>query len=41
VPDGGHFVFGHEEEVKAEIARFLNSYIGDPQKATVVGSEQI
>jgi len=40
VPDGGHFVFGHEEEVKAEIARFLNSYIGDPQKATVVGSEQ-
>jgi pimeloyl-ACP methyl ester carboxylesterase len=41
VPDGGHFVFGHADEVKAEITRFLNSYIGEPQKAADVGSEQI
>jgi pimeloyl-ACP methyl ester carboxylesterase len=24
VPDGGHFLFGHTQEVKSEIARFLN-----------------
>ena len=40
VPDGGHFVFGHEDEVKAEINRFLNNYVGEPQKAIDVGSEQ-
>ncbi len=28
VPDGGHFLFGHAEEVKAEIHRFLNN-VGD------------
>ena len=28
VPDGGHFIFGHTEEVKVEIERFLNLYIG-------------
>ena len=26
VPDGGHFLFGHREEVKAEIARFLMNH---------------
>jgi pimeloyl-ACP methyl ester carboxylesterase len=31
VPDGGHFLFGHTEEVKAEIARFLGSHNGEPQ----------
>ena len=41
VPDGGHFVFGHEEEVKAEITRFLHRYIVEPQKSADVGSEQI
>jgi len=40
VPDGGHFVFGHEDEVKAEINRFLNNYVGEPQKAIDVGFEQ-
>ncbi len=25
VPEGGHFVFGHIEEVQAEIARFMQS----------------
>ncbi len=30
LPDGGHFVFGHTEEVKVEIERFLRSYIGEP-----------
>jgi len=34
VPDGGHFFFGHTEEVNAEIARFLRNYLGEPQKAT-------
>jgi pimeloyl-ACP methyl ester carboxylesterase len=37
VPDGGHFLFGHTEEMKTEIARFLCNYIGEPQKATNVG----
>jgi pimeloyl-ACP methyl ester carboxylesterase len=27
VPDGGHFMFGHAEEVKAEIAGFLDSHM--------------
>jgi hypothetical protein len=26
VPDGGHFLFGHGEAVKAEIACFLRSH---------------
>lgn len=34
VPDGGHFIFGHAVEVKAEIERFLRLHIGDPHKAT-------
>jgi len=25
VPDGGHFLFGHEKEVKAEVGRFLSN----------------
>ena len=36
VPDGGHFLFGHAEEVKAEIAQFLGSHMAEPQKATAV-----
>jgi pimeloyl-ACP methyl ester carboxylesterase len=31
VPDGGHFMFGHTEEVRAEVARFLGSLASDPQ----------
>jgi pimeloyl-ACP methyl ester carboxylesterase len=31
VPDGGHFMFGHTEEVRAEVARFLVSHASDPQ----------
>jgi pimeloyl-ACP methyl ester carboxylesterase len=31
VPDGGHFLFGHTEEVKAEIARFLRDNPAEPQ----------
>lgn len=41
VPDGGHFLFGHAEEARAEIARFLNNIESEPQMATVVGVEQI
>ena len=37
VPDGGHFIFGHEEEVKTEIERFLRMHISEPQKATDIG----
>jgi pimeloyl-ACP methyl ester carboxylesterase len=36
LPDGGHFLFGHSEEVKAEIAQFLRNMIGEPQKSTAV-----
>jgi pimeloyl-ACP methyl ester carboxylesterase len=31
VPDGGHFFFGHTEEVKAEIAQFMHNHVSDPQ----------
>jgi pimeloyl-ACP methyl ester carboxylesterase len=31
-PDGGHFLFGHAEETKAEIARFLGSYVVEQAK---------
>jgi pimeloyl-ACP methyl ester carboxylesterase len=31
VPDGGHFMFGHTEEVRAEVAHFLGSNSSDPQ----------
>jgi pimeloyl-ACP methyl ester carboxylesterase len=31
VPDGGHFLFGHTEEVKSGIAQFLISK-ANPQK---------
>jgi pimeloyl-ACP methyl ester carboxylesterase len=34
VPDGGHFMFGHAEEAKAEIASFLKSHMAEPQKTT-------
>ena len=33
VADGGHFLFGHADEVKAEISQFLHSHVIDPQKA--------
>jgi pimeloyl-ACP methyl ester carboxylesterase len=29
VPDGGHFLLGHTEEVKAEIAQFLHSNVAE------------
>jgi 2-hydroxy-6-oxonona-2,4-dienedioate hydrolase len=29
VPDGGHLLFGHTEEVKAEIASFLRNHVAD------------
>ncbi|MBE0697480.1 MAG: alpha/beta hydrolase [Anaerolineaceae bacterium] len=35
VPDGGHFLFGHAEEVKAEVARFLGSHKVEPQDTTI------
>jgi pimeloyl-ACP methyl ester carboxylesterase len=31
VPDGGHFLFGHMEEVKNEITQFLRSHMVDPK----------
>jgi pimeloyl-ACP methyl ester carboxylesterase len=33
VPDGGHFFFGHADEVRAEVIRFLGSYTEEPQNA--------
>lgn len=36
VPDGGHFLLGHAEEVKAEIARFLANHIVEPQETTAI-----
>lgn len=27
LPDGGHLTLGHEDEIKAEITQFLNSYV--------------
>jgi pimeloyl-ACP methyl ester carboxylesterase len=36
VPDGGHFLFGHTNEVRAEVARFLGSHVVEPQKASNV-----
>jgi pimeloyl-ACP methyl ester carboxylesterase len=35
VQDGGHFMFGHAEEVRAEVARFLGRHQVEPQKTTV------
>ena len=31
VPDGGHLLFGHAEEVKAEIAGFLRKHASETQ----------
>jgi hypothetical protein len=31
VPDGGHFFFGHREEVNDEIAQFLRSSVAELQ----------
>jgi pimeloyl-ACP methyl ester carboxylesterase len=36
VPEGGHLLFGHGEEVKAEIARFLGSHVVEPQNTNDV-----
>jgi pimeloyl-ACP methyl ester carboxylesterase len=33
VPDGGHFLFGHAQEVRAEVSRFLGSHTAEPQSA--------
>lgn len=32
VPDGGHFLFGHTEEVKSEITQFLQSLVGSARQ---------
>jgi pimeloyl-ACP methyl ester carboxylesterase len=40
VPDGGHFFFGHAEEVRAEVARFLGSHVVEPQRQPVRGFDQ-
>ena len=32
VPDGGHFLFGHADEVRAEVIRFLASHVAEPQE---------
>lgn len=34
VPDGGHFLFGHMEEVKTELAQFLHVYATEPQRVS-------
>jgi pimeloyl-ACP methyl ester carboxylesterase len=31
VPDGGHFFFGHTEEVRSEITEFLRSHVAELQ----------
>ena len=36
VPDGGHFLFGHADEVRAEVARFLGSHKVEPQETTAL-----
>ena len=33
VPDGGHFFFGHANEVRAEVIRFLGSHTEERQNA--------
>lgn len=35
VPDGGHFLFGHADEARAEIARFLSSNLAERQTGNV------
>jgi pimeloyl-ACP methyl ester carboxylesterase len=40
LPDGGHFLFGHTDEAKAEIVRFVRSHMVEPQKATDVRFDQ-
>ena len=37
VPDGGHLLFGHGEEVKGEIADFLRDQVAEPQSAMELG----
>ncbi len=34
MPDGGHFFFGNEEEVQAEIVKFLGNHAIEPEQAT-------
>jgi pimeloyl-ACP methyl ester carboxylesterase len=36
LPDGGHLLFGHGEEVKTEIARFLGSHMAESHNETAV-----
>lgn len=36
VPEGGHFLFGHAEEVKSEIAQFLSSIIANPENEEII-----
>ena len=35
VPEGGHFFFGHREEVKEEIDQFLHSTVPELQSETL------
>lgn len=35
VPDGGHFFFGHREEVREEISQFLHSSVTELQNVTL------
>ena len=37
VPDGGHLFFGHDEEVRGEIANFLRDLVVEPQNAIGLG----
>jgi pimeloyl-ACP methyl ester carboxylesterase len=41
VPDGGHFLFGHAEEVRAEVARFLGSQKIEPQMQPLYGFDPV
>lgn len=38
MPNGGHFFFGHTEEVKAEITQFLRSSAAELQSETLIAS---
>ena len=38
VPDGGHLLFGHSEEVNAEIGQFLRSHTTERHPAAIVDS---
>jgi pimeloyl-ACP methyl ester carboxylesterase len=41
VPDGGHFFFGHNEEVKEEIARFLRNNVAELSSETLIHAGEL